>query len=165
MACWAWQRCSGFGGGAESLVARLKEIRPGSPAIVRNLEKMTRRTILLGLAGSLVSLPLSLGTHPFLSDPEEVAQQLTEWSLQGDLEKLVEVYDPEDVVTFQQVVLATGDLYARHGELPPLAEAGLDPAQARALDPPQFMRKAQALPPKHQVYEAVGGGSRCLGNL
>jgi hypothetical protein len=103
---------------------------------------MKRRTILLGLAGILVSLPLSLGTHPFLSDPEEVAQQLTEWSLEGDLEKLVELYDPEDVVTFQQVVLATGDLYARHGELPPLAEAGLDPAQARALDPPQFMRKA-----------------------
>lgn len=46
---------------------------------------MTRRTIILGLAGSLVSLPLSLGTHAFLSDPEEVAQQLTEWSLQGDL--------------------------------------------------------------------------------
>lgn len=103
---------------------------------------MTRRTILLGLAGSLVSLPLSLGTHPFLSDPEEVAQQLTEWSLQGDLEKLVELYDPEDVVAFQQITLATGDLYARFGELPPLADAGLDPAQARALDPPQFMRQA-----------------------
>jgi hypothetical protein len=103
---------------------------------------MTRRTIILGLAGSLVSLPLSLGTHTFLSDPEEVAQQLTEWSLEGDLEKLIELYDPEDVVAFQQVMLATGDLYARFGELPPLADAGLDQAQARALDPPRFMRKA-----------------------
>jgi hypothetical protein len=75
------------------------------------------------------------------SSPEQIAARLAEWTQSGAMDKLVEVYHPDDLAAYQATLLEMTERLKAYGEPAPFAQAGMTPEQAKAMPAKEFMNR------------------------